>query len=177
MVFETMYTVYPKKMVFVTKTQVLPSLTVFETILSVLPILNVFVTLSEVLPICAVFETTLSEVLPILAVFETMISVLPIKNMSEAINHVSPKYIVPLAETETYVLSPKNDSFFAFGGGCGVIELVPTKHVENREFFDSVQFHSLIGSPGLHLLVSGVYSRECVLVGTPLMDAALRCLY
>ncbi len=57
-----------------------------------------------------------------------------------------------------------------------MIELVPTKHVENREFFDSVQFHSLIGSPGLHLLVSGVYSRECVLVGTP-MDAALRCLY
>ena len=163
MVFETMYTVYPKKMVFVTKTQVLPSLTVFETILSVLPILNVFV--------------TLSEVLPILAVFETMISVLPIKNVSEAINHVSPKFLVPLAETKTYVLSPKNDSFFAFLGDYGMIELVPTKHVENREFSDSAQFHSLIGSPGLHLLVSGVYSRECVLVGTPLMDAALRCLY
>lgn len=158
-----MHTVYPNLIVFETLSQVLPSLTVFETILCVLPILNVF--------------ETLLEVLPIFAVFETLYNVLPIKNVSEAINHVSPKFLVPPAETETYVLSPKNDRIFAFWGGCGMIEACPPNTCGIASFFvahgqSNSQPYLRYGAASVGIIVGNTLIR--VLVDIPTGAALCR---
>lgn len=128
-----------------------------------------------VLPGNNVSRTTL-DVLPTRNMFEAKKFVLPLRNVSEAMSHVLPIYIVQAAKAKTNVLCPKKGRVLAFLGECGILGDVPTKHVRNREFSDSAQFYILIGSQGLRLLVSGVDSRECVLVGTP-TGAALCCFH
>lgn len=152
------------------------SLNVFVTMLEVLPKLAVFVTKTQVKPIFAVFVTML-EVLPILVVFETILGVLPMKNVSEAINHVLPKFLVPPAETETYVLSPKNDRIFAFWGGCGMIEACPPNTCGIASFFvahgqSNSQPYLRYGAASVGIIVGNTLIR--VLVDIPTGAALCR---
>lgn len=66
----------------------------------------------------------------------------------------------------------KNGGFFAILAECDRIEPQCQPTLLESRFLDSTQFHSFIGGRGLHLLVSYVKARECVLVDTP-TDVAL----